>query len=84
VWGSGEVGKWGSGVWGRKPLSSVVVKIFSSGLPPISYLLPAVPCLPSSQWSLIFDKLGFGELAPNSSGYRSRVVIVKIDKERLT
>ncbi|WP_170915574.1 hypothetical protein RVR34_04815 [Microcystis aeruginosa FBCC-A68] len=44
--GCGEVGKWGSGevgcrvwgvgcgVWGRKPLSSVVVKIFSSGLTP--------------------------------------------------
>jgi len=62
VWGSGVWGV-GCGVWGRKPLSSVVVKIFSSGLPPISYLLPAVPCLPSSQWSLIFDKLSFGELA---------------------
>ncbi|TRU35799.1 MAG: hypothetical protein EWV50_16325 [Microcystis aeruginosa Ma_MB_F_20061100_S20] len=36
---------------------------------PIAYcLLPSVsplpsPCLPSSQWSRIFDKLSFGELA---------------------
>ncbi|ROI01255.1 hypothetical protein ED562_14855 [Microcystis aeruginosa FACHB-524] len=29
---------------------------------PIAYCLSS-PCLPSSQWSLIFDKLSFGELA---------------------
>ncbi|BAG04039.1 hypothetical protein [Microcystis aeruginosa] len=36
-WGSGEVGKWGSGEvgkWEKKPLSSVGVKIFSSGPTP--------------------------------------------------
>ncbi len=30
----------GCGVWGRKPLSSVGVKIFSSGLTPNSLILP--------------------------------------------
>ncbi|REJ41916.1 MAG: hypothetical protein DWQ54_13450 [Microcystis flos-aquae TF09] len=52
------VGKWGVGKWGEQ-----------SCLLPIAYcLLPIAfcfssPCLPSSQWSLIFDKLSFGELA---------------------
>jgi hypothetical protein len=52
------VGKWGSGEVGRTklPLASCL-------LPPASCLLSAVSYLPSSQWSLIFDKLGFGELA---------------------
>ncbi|WP_462162028.1 hypothetical protein [Microcystis aeruginosa] len=60
-------GKWevGSGVWGEQ---SCLLPIAYCLLPIAYCLLPfafclSSPCPPSSQWSLIFDKLGFGELA---------------------
>ncbi|MDB9425576.1 hypothetical protein PN437_11835, partial [Microcystis aeruginosa CS-564/01] len=65
VWGvgCGEVGKWGVGKWGSgENKAAFCLLSFAYCLLPSVSPLPS-PCLPSSQWSRIFDKLSFGELA---------------------
>ncbi|TRU21569.1 MAG: hypothetical protein EWV80_15760 [Microcystis aeruginosa Ma_QC_B_20070730_S2] len=60
------------GKWGEQscllPIAYCLLPIAYCLLPIAYCLLPfafclSSPCLPSSQWSLIFDKLSFGELA---------------------